>query len=62
MGFSTKGQSPFILFDGKEIPDSNFIIEYLCDYFKKDPYPGLSDVDKATARAFLKMIEENTTW
>ena len=59
---SKKGQSPFILFNGEEIPDSNFIIEHLCKYFNKDPYPGLTEVDKAIARAFLKMIEENTTW
>ena len=61
-GMSKKGQSPFILLNGEEIPDSNFIIEHLCKYFNKDPYPGLTEVDKAIARAFLKMIEENTTW
>lgn len=59
---SKKGQSPFILFNGEEIPDTNFTIEYLCKYFKKEAYPGVSEVDKAVARAFLKMMEENTTW
>ncbi|KAL3846480.1 hypothetical protein ACJMK2_017467 [Sinanodonta woodiana] len=61
-GMGSKGQSPFIFFNGKEIPDSNFIIEYLSEYFHVDPYPGLSITDKAVARAFLKMIEENTSW
>ena len=61
-GWSKKGQSPFILFNGEEIPDSNFTIEYLCKYFKKEAYPGVSELDKAVARAFLKMMEENTTW
>ncbi|XP_053400803.1 failed axon connections-like [Mercenaria mercenaria] len=61
-GFSKKGQSPFILFNGEEIPDSNFIIEYLSKYFNKNPYPNLDASEKATARAFVKMVEENTSW
>lgn len=60
--FSRKGQSPYILFNGEEIPDSNFTVEYLSKYFNKDPYPGLSAVERATARAFLKMVEEETSW
>lgn len=60
--FSKKGQSPFILFNGEQIPDSNFIIEYLSKYFKKDPYPNLNACERATARAFTKMVEENTSW
>ncbi|WAQ98245.1 FAXC-like protein [Mya arenaria] len=60
--FSSKKQSPFILFNGEEIPDSNFIVEFLCKKFKKDPYPGLGPIERATSRAFLKMTEENMTW
>ena len=59
---SKKGQSPFILFNGEEIPDSNFTIDFLCKYFNKEAYPGLSVEEKSVARAFLKMLEENTTW
>ncbi|KAL4229663.1 hypothetical protein ACF0H5_010051 [Mactra antiquata] len=60
--FSSKKQSPFILFNGEEYPDSNFIVELLCKHFNKEPYPGLNTVEKATARAFLKMTEEDTSW
>ena len=59
---SKKKQTPFVLFNGEEIPDTNFIIEFLCKYFCKEAYPGVSDVDKAIARAFIKMMEENTIW
>ncbi|CAC5377003.1 unnamed protein product [Mytilus coruscus] len=62
MGMSTKGQSPFIMFNQKEYPDSNFIIEYLTDYFSVTMENCLSDVEKAISRAFLKMIEEDMTW
>ena len=61
-GMSKKGQSPFILFNGEEIPDTNFTIDFLCKYFHKEPYPGLNVVEKSVARAFLKMMEENTAW
>ena len=50
------------MFNGEEMPDSNFIIEYLSEYFKKDPYAGLNNVEKSVARAFIKMVEENTAW
>ncbi|XP_021372155.1 failed axon connections-like isoform X2 [Mizuhopecten yessoensis] len=62
MGFSSKKQSPFIMFNEEEMPDSNFIIEYLSKYFKKDTYPGMNPEQKAVGRSFLKMVEENTTW
>ncbi|KAK3096269.1 hypothetical protein FSP39_025147 [Pinctada imbricata] len=62
MGFSSKGQSPFIMFNEEEIPDTNFIIEYLSKYFNKDPDEGLTSVDKGIARAFLKMVEDSTSW
>ena len=62
MGFSSKGQSPFILFNGDVIADSNFSVGFLSKQFNKDLLPGLNAVDKAIARAFIKMMEENTTW
>ncbi|KAJ8304573.1 hypothetical protein KUTeg_018156 [Tegillarca granosa] len=61
-GVSSKGQSPFIMINEKEIPDSNFGIDYISDHFGIDPYPGLSKSEKGVARAFLKMIEENLAW
>ncbi|XP_060554696.1 failed axon connections homolog [Ruditapes philippinarum] len=60
--FSKKGQSPFIMFNKEEIPDSNFIIEFLSEYFSVDRFPGLNTTEKAVARAFIKMVEENTSW
>lgn len=62
MGFSSKSQTPFIMFNEEEIPDSNFMIEYLSKYFKKDSYKGIAKEKQAVARSFLKMMEENTTW
>ena len=62
LGMSKKGQSPFIMFNEQEYPDSNFIIEYLSSYFSVSMEKHLSDTDKAISRAFLKMIEENMTW
>lgn len=59
---SKKGQSPFIIFNEQEYPDSNFIIEYLSSYFSTSMENHLSDTDKAISRAFLKMIEEDMTW
>ena len=59
---SKKRQTPFILFNGEEIPDTNFIIDYLGKYFNKDPYAGTSDVDRAVGRAFTKMLEDSTIW
>ena len=62
MSFSKKGQSPFIVFNGEQFPDSNMIVTYLSKYFGKDPFPDLSQVDRAIGRAFIKMLEENTAW
>lgn len=62
VGFSRKVQSPFILFNEEEIPDTNIIIEYLSKYFDKELYPTVSPELKAVGRSFLKMTEENTAW
>jgi len=62
MSFSKKGQSPFVVFNGEQRPDSNMIISHLSTHFNKDLFPGLNSGEKATARAFIKMLEENTAW
>ncbi|KAJ8310452.1 hypothetical protein KUTeg_012317 [Tegillarca granosa] len=59
-GMSSKGQSPFILFNGEEIPDSHFIIEFLSQYFNIDS--ELNKKEEATSRAFQLMIENHTKW
>ncbi|KXJ12863.1 Failed axon connections-like [Exaiptasia diaphana] len=65
---SSKGKMPWIEYNGQDIADSNFCIEFLI----KENGPGfgidvdshLSDEQKAIARAVLVMLEENTfrTW
>ena len=50
------------MFNGTEIPDSNFIVQHLSEYFKKDQEEGLSPEQQAIARSFLKMAEDSTTW
>lgn len=42
--------------------DSQFIIDYLSQRLDKDLSKNLSPTQKATQRAFLKMIEESLFW
>ena len=60
--FSKKGKLPWIQYDGDEISDSTFCIEYLEKKFDRHLNADLSDEDKAISRAFIKMVEENTVW
>ncbi|XP_033760696.1 failed axon connections-like [Pecten maximus] len=62
IGFSRKKQSPFVMFNEEEIPDSNFIVETLATYFNKELYPSVSPELKAVGISFLKMVEENSIW
>ncbi len=57
-----KGKLPFIEDDGKLIPDSSFIIEYIRETYGDQVDAQLSDADKAVAHAFIKMIDENLYW
>lgn len=59
---SRKNSTPYIFFNGKEYSDSNFIIDFLTDYFKLDPTDGLSPEMQGVARAYGKMVDENTSW
>lgn len=59
---SSKGKCPFITFNGAEIDDSQFCIDYLKDYFNKDLNKHLSEEERAIARAFVKMTEESLYW
>ncbi|KXJ12862.1 failed axon connections homolog [Exaiptasia diaphana] len=58
--FSRKGQMPWIEYNGKEIADSNFCIEFLNKEFGVDVDDHLSDEQKGIARAVLVMLEANT--
>ena len=60
--FSKKGKIPWISFDGQEIADSSFCIQYLNKKFNIDLDKHLDDTQKAIAHAYIKMMEENTLW
>lgn len=59
---SKKGKYPWIEYNGEEICDTEFIIEYLNEKFEIDLNKQYSATDLAIARAFQKMLEENTFW
>ncbi|XP_077994953.1 failed axon connections homolog [Glandiceps talaboti] len=62
MKMSPKGKTPWIEFNGEVKSDSNFIIEFLNDTFQVDLNHHLSPSERAMARAFQKMAEENLYW
>ena len=51
-----------IEFNGEEIADSQFIINFISKTYNCDMNSSLSENDKAIGRAFVKMLEENTYW
>lgn len=62
IGASPKHKLPYIEDDGRAIGDSSFILEHL-----KEKYGDILDKDlnaeqKAVARAFMKMMDENLYW
>jgi glutathione S-transferase len=59
---SPKGKFPWITFNGEVISDSEFVLEFLKKQFNQDFSAHLSPVEKSTARAYLKMLEESTKW
>ena len=48
--------------NGVAVPDSQFAIEFIKKKFGVDANKNLSEDDKAVARAFLKLTEENLYW
>ncbi|XP_070540923.1 failed axon connections homolog [Ptychodera flava] len=62
MKMSPKKKTPWITFNGVVISDSSFIIEFLNDKFNVDLNKHLSPSQRATARAFQKMVEEELYW
>ena len=55
-------QTPFIMFNGEEYPESSAIISFLSKYFKIDEMEGLSPDQWAISRAISKMVEEDLLW
>ena len=62
MKFSKKGKKPWIEFNGQEIADSNFCVQFLKREFKVDIDSHLSASEKAIAHSVRTMLEENTYW
>ncbi|XP_077990334.1 failed axon connections homolog [Glandiceps talaboti] len=59
---SPKNKTPWIELNGESFSDSGFIIEMLNERFNVDLSKHLSPSERATARAFEKMVEENLYW
>lgn len=59
---SSKGKIPWIVYNGKKIPDSNFCIAFLNEEFKVDLDERLNKTEKAVSHAIKTMIEENSYW
>nr|XP_022344210.1 failed axon connections homolog [Crassostrea virginica] len=59
---SAKGKTPWIEYNDTQVSDSQFCIEFLKKKKGIDLNRGLSEQQKAIARAFLKLIEENLYW
>ena len=60
--FSKKGKMPWIEFNGQEIADSNFCIQFLKKEFQVDIDSHLSATEKAIGHCIRTMLEENTYW
>ena len=59
---SKKGKLTWIEYNGEDVADSEFCIEYLNKKLEIDLDKEFTPRDRGTARAFQKMIEENTYW
>ncbi|KAI0222593.1 Failed axon connections-like [Lamellibrachia satsuma] len=59
---SSKGKTPWITYNGVDVADTQFCIEYLNKQFSVDLNKDLSSVERSTARAFQKMTEEHLYW
>lgn len=57
-----KGKVPWITLNGKDYADSQLIMEYLSDFFKKDFSRDLSQEQKAIATSLRIMAEEHLYW
>ncbi|KHJ99453.1 hypothetical protein OESDEN_00562 [Oesophagostomum dentatum] len=61
--FSNKGQIPFVEVNGRQVADSNFIIDHLIEEFhKKGIDERLLPIEKSYARAFHALIEDSLRW
>lgn len=60
---SSKGQIPFVELNGKEINDTNFIIDELTRYFGRESMENFLSVEQqANLHTYLRMTEESLRW
>ena len=57
-----KGKTPYITFRGKDIADSEFIIEHLQEAFGKRLNDGLTPEQEAASRALQVTLDERFYW
>jgi hypothetical protein len=62
MGRSSKGKLPYITLNGEDVADSYFCIRFLKAKFNVDMSAHLTPLEKANARAYMKMAEESIRW
>lgn len=59
---SSKHQIPYITFNGLDVADSQFSIEFLSQKMNIDLNKHLTDEQKAIGRCVLKLVEESLRW
>lgn len=57
-----KGKLPCITYNGEDVADSDFIIQFLSSKLGKDLNTQFSAKDLGAARAFSKLVEESLVW
>lgn len=60
--YSKRGKMPWIEFNGQEIADSNFCVQFLSKEFQVDVDSHLNATERGIAHSILTMLEENTYW
>jgi len=60
--FSSKGKCPWITYNNQDVADSSMCIDFLKNVTNVDMNGHLSESDKAIARAFQKLVEEELFW
>lgn len=57
-----KGKLPYLMADGRCLPDSELITEYLNELTAGRVYEGLSDRDRARGVALARLVEDHLYW
>ncbi len=60
--FSSKGKTPWMSYNGKDVADSQLCIEHLLKMRKIDPDSHLSPSEKGVAWALQIMAEDHLYW